>query len=1835
MSICRWLGLAAIALGAAQICFPQGQTSISDPALSPVPASRGSSLPPAPADGKLLPSKLNQEAVKIPLEFETNQGQAPSRYSFVAHGPAYALGLSASEMALTLHRPVDRNSSKQDPNSLKAIPSANLDLRLLGANGASAALGLDPQPGRSNYFIGNDPSKWQTNVPQFGRVKFAQVYPGIDLIFHGNDQQLEYDFNVAAGADPDRIRVATEGTQSVTIGADGAAILHTKLGDVELKRPVAYQEHAGVRQPVESGFRLVNGSLAFRVGAYDHSRALTIDPVLDYAVSLGGSNGNWSWSVELDAAGNTYVSGTTCSADFPTTAGPFQQPPSATSLIAPNNCYAGFVTKMDPTGSTLLYSDFFGGTNGSSGASNLEVDNSGNVYLTGATSATDFPTVSNIGPSGPTDCPLAKSGHLCLVGFVLKLNSAGSQLLFSSLLGGNQTTGGYQVQLNPVSGDLDIVGDTDSSNFLPAPTTLETSYAGGICANSTPCFSGFLLGLDPTTGALRYGTYIGGAQNDWVSGLAFDSNGNIYVSGSTQPPLSSALGTVTQTYAPSGGATAAGAEMFIAKFNLSGTALTPGYLTIIQGDADSGTGQIALDSSNNLYFTGGTASQHLPVTSGAYQTTNKAQGGSDCFFGMVITPFLPSACGTAVVGKLNTAGALSFLTYLGGSTQDVGEAIGVDSNNNIWIAGLTSSTDFPFAATPYAFPGGFFSPFLAEMSNNGQQLLDSTLIAGPNGEVSYIEIDSNNNIYVTGYSLGQVPSTPGTYPPNPNVFIPVFVEKWSAGTPPSISISSSSAGFGPTPLGSASPPQTITVQNTGSVAAQLGIQLTSGFSETSPSDFLESSNCGTSLAGNSSCTITVIFAPGPLPATCGPPSCYPSDRTAELLISNNAIQGQQAIQLSGSTGIGPSISVTPNPIVFPEQAAGTSSAALYVQVENAGDSDLLTSSIALTGTNASDFQLALTGTGGRDCVGTSLGPGTLCDLDITFSPAITASGTRTASLVFTDSAADTPQTVPVTGSVAGAYALNLSPLTLAPTFPVAFGTSTFAPLTIQNPSANSVQITSLTVTGANQADFIPAPNSCLVNGNQTLPITVAAGAICYVEVTFNPQPGASGLRTATLTVGTSPAISGLPTIALSGEAVTNSQPAMGFIQVPDPLNFGGLQVGETSNNQSVLFAIENNAPIPCAGGSSSCGAPLVINSITPGLSDYTVTAEQSAGCAPYPVTIPIGGSCTYSVVFTPAMAGLRNTALTIQSNDPQGPVQLPVYGSGLSVPLGEFLQTALNFGNSAIGVASPPMTATIENTGQSPLNISAVAASANFNVSANTCTGTIQPQTTCTISVTFTPPTATFFNGTLTITDNDPLGTQQVVNLTGTGATGPQLRITPQTLNFGNQTLDTASPAQTITFTSTGDSTVTFPANPVSTTQDFIVQSTTCAGSLPVGASCTANVQFKPTIQALADFFESGVMRVTDNASGSPQPIYMQGSGETGTMTSTAALLSSLNPSSGGQLVTFMVMVAGSHGNTTVPSGAVSLLDGTTFIGSAAINGFGVARFGTAALSVGSHSITAVYGGDTNFATSTSNQITQVVTSAAVPDISWTPATTILHGDPGNTDVLNASASTSGTFTYAATPTGGGSPIDITAGTSTLAAGTYDVMASFTPSNTSLYSSTQSTASLLVSGVSVWIVDGSGGLSELAGNGYSITSAADSGANLAVAIDGSGNAWTVGSGSPLLEETSQTGASLLTIPSGTGGLSSPTAIVIDGNGQVWVANNNSVSLFSNAGAALSPATGFTDSSFLAPGGIAVDMTGSVWITNQGNNSVTRILGAAAPAAPLATSAANKTTGEKP
>lgn len=1606
---------------------------------------------PVGADTHRPPSPAKREAatrayLQLPLDFEANQGQAPSRFKYVAHGPGYALGLAPGAATLSFETaPQPANRSLTPVNFSRSLPerrhSSSLEMRLLGASDNTEVVGEGETKTRSNYFIGNDPAKWHQNISHFSRVKMLRVYPGVDLTFYGNPQQLEYDFIVAPGANPKAIRLQIKGSRGIHLDEAGNAVLLTAAGEAQLKRPNSYQLVDGVRKPVAANFQVADrGELQIAVGPYDHHHQLVIDPVLTHSATLGGENGNQPSeivSVELDAAGNVYVSGDSCSDDFPTTGGPFQ------GNVIDNNaktCVEAFVAKFDPTLSTLIFSDFIGGTSGISAAWYLGVDATNNIYVTGSTNAPDFPTLHNAGQSAPpVSCGVSTTGAFaCPEAFLIKLSADGSQLDFSSLLGGSQATVGQVLQLDPVTHDVVITGSTNSADFKPAATTLLTAYPGGTCASNIKCFATYLYGFDPNTGAVNYGTFIGGTGSNFVAGMEIDNNGAIYLAGSNQKPFASALGTVTHNYPPAGGAAAGGTDIFVMKLNRSAqNALSVAYTTVIQGELDEGAASLTVDGAGSVYAAGSSASHHLPVTAGVFQATNLNPSPSSCLWASAIEPVMPELCGNAFVTKLDSTGALSWLTYLGGSGQDMGEAIAQDSDGNLWVGGVTSSANFPFSADAYMTAAGSqpaMNPFLAEMSNDGTKLPFATLIASNFGLVSTITTDSNDNVFVAGRSSA-VPTTPGVYPSNPQIFSPAFVQEWNAtGKAPILQLSATNLSFADTAIGSSTAPQTVTVSNTGPGPMELAIQLTQATVESTPNDFLETNNCPASLAASATCTISVTFQPGAPSPLCAADVICASSRAAQISVVTNAPSGTRAIALVGTSDTGATVQVSPNPIAFQGQAAGTASANIGVEVSNDGNLALTISNVAITGTNAADFSFSLVPTSGAPaCTKPLASGGNSCEIDVTFNPAAGASGTRTANLVLTDTGIGSPHSFPVTGIVAGST-LNISPTTIAMGSQGVVGTggSTTAGFTITNPGTTSLQVTAVTVSGTNASEFTASNGNCA----SAPPFNLAAGANCFYALSFT-STGAKGLQTATVTIS-GPGLTNVPTVALSTNVVGATDPAIGLISVPNPQDFGSALVGQTTGPNTHLLSISNVTPIPCPGGASSCGGPLNISSMAAASSEYTLTAPSGApNCTLPPLTIPSDGSrCSFQLVFTPNAAGNRNSTLNIVSNDPRGTLSLPLLGSGLALPIAVVTPGNLNFGNSQIAIASPVQTVTLTNAGKAALGATTVSASANFAVATNNCNQSLAVGASCTITASFTPPAAGSFNGALTLSNNATFGGKQTVALTGTGDSGALLLVSPGTLRFFDQPANITSLPQTVTLTNTGNVAVTLPAGAIRVTPAFAISSSTCGSSLAVGATCKLGITYTPPPSGNP---MGGTLLISDNAKGSPQPVYFNGSSPlNGVHATTTTVTSSANPVAAGQPVTFTAAVTSTFAG--VPAGTIFFVDGTTTIGTAVLDGTSHATFTTSSLAGGTHSISAAYGASGLYLPSNSAPISQVVTGGVTPAATTTSVASSLNPSTVGTSVTftaTVSSTTAGTITGTVTFKDGAT----TLGTGTINAG--------------------------------------------------------------------------------------------------------------------------------------------------------------------------------------------------
>jgi len=669
---------------------------------------------------------------QLPLSFEPNQGQTDNRVKFLSRGKGYVLFLAANEAVLELAKGSRQppqasrypgvSSASNKPLQDDAARTAVLRMRLAGANPSPETVGLEELPGKSNYFIGKDPSKWHTNVPMYSRVKYHDVYPGIDLVYYGNQRQLEQDFVIRPGAEPRSIVLGFQGADKLEVDAEGELVLHTAIGPIRQQRPFIYQEVNGVRREISGGYVLKSKDrVGFDVAAYNTSRPLVIDPVLLYSTYLGGG-GELNAAITVDSAGNAYVTGVTTSTNYPTTAGDFQ-------TTAPGGPGDAFVTKLNPTGSGLVYSTYLGGS-GSDQGSGIAVDSSGNAYVTGVTFSRNFPTtLGAFQTTGPRGNQAA---------FVTKLNPTGSGLLYSTYLGGSYADNGASIAVDS-SGNAYVTGQADSNDFPTTAGAFQPTFGGG---NS----DAYVAKLNPTGSGLVYSTYLGGINQDQAIGIAVDSSGDAYVVGTTG---SADFPTTAGAFQATGNQGAINPfDAFVTKVNPTGSGLV--YSTYLGGSRfDEGTA-IAVNALGNAYVTGLTESADFPTTVGALQTT--LDGTDDAF-----------------VTKLDPTGSvLVYSTYLGGSSVDFGRAIAVDSSGNAYVAGLTESTNFPTSAGAFQpTSGGSQDAFVTEVNPTGSGLVYSSYLGGSGNDYGQgIALDSLTipNAYVTGTtSSTDFPTTPGAF----------------------------------------------------------------------------------------------------------------------------------------------------------------------------------------------------------------------------------------------------------------------------------------------------------------------------------------------------------------------------------------------------------------------------------------------------------------------------------------------------------------------------------------------------------------------------------------------------------------------------------------------------------------------------------------------------------------------------------------------------------------------------------------------------------------------------------------------------------------------------------------------------------------------------------------------------------------------------------------------------------------------------------------------------------------------------------------------------------------
>jgi hypothetical protein len=653
---------------------------------------------------------IRQSYGRLPLSFEANQGQTDARVKYLARGPGYALFLTATEAVLVLHAAPpsatatpahDRAGAaaaaatrrgQRVPRAAPGAPSAReryalrplvahhharpttakaavLRLQFVGANPAVTITGREALPGTVNYFLGNDPRKWRTGIPTYRQVVYRQLYPGIDLIFYGNQRQVEYDFVVAPGADPGAIAWRFQGADRIDLNAEGDLVLTAGGGEVRLPRPRITQAAPEGTQTIAGGYVLRQGEtlagatpvVGVQVAAYDRHRPLRIDPAVRFASFLGGSQYDWGRGIAVDAAGQAYVTGETWSPDFPTVAA--FQPACGGSGDA-------FVAKVAADGSTLLFASFLGGSNSDEG-SGIAVDAAGQAYVTGLTDSPDFPTVATFQPAYGGDGDA----------FVAQVAADGSALLYASFLGGSQYDWGLGIAVD-AAGQAYVTGETWSPDF-PTVAAFQPAFGGGFS-------DAFVAKVTADGSALLYASFLGGYDYDWGRGIAVDAAGQAYVTGGTQSPD---FPTVAAFQPSFGGGIW---DAFVAKVAADGSTLL--FASFLGGSNSDGGSGIAVDAAGQAYVTGGTDSPDFPT----------------------VAAFQPSFGGgyeDAFVAKVAADGrSLLYASFLGGSDWDWGVGIAVDTAGQAYVTGETDSADFPtVAAFQPAFGGGSGDAFVAKI----------------------------------------------------------------------------------------------------------------------------------------------------------------------------------------------------------------------------------------------------------------------------------------------------------------------------------------------------------------------------------------------------------------------------------------------------------------------------------------------------------------------------------------------------------------------------------------------------------------------------------------------------------------------------------------------------------------------------------------------------------------------------------------------------------------------------------------------------------------------------------------------------------------------------------------------------------------------------------------------------------------------------------------------------------------------------------------------------------------------------------------------------------------
>ena len=656
----------------------------------------------APLNKDLIIKQIGQ----VPLAFEANQGQAAAATKFVSRNAQHSLLINQTETVLTLGSP------KTDESAAPTV----LRMHLENSDPTAAIEGVDARQTKNNYYLGANSKKWSQDVATFSKVRRKAVYTGIDAVYYGTQQQLEYDFVVAPQADPNQIKIRFDNADKTEIDDTGNLLISAAGQTIRQHAPVLYQETAGVRRSINGRYvQNDDQTIGFEISDYDKQQELVIDPVIVFSTLLGGTSQESPfgpqteaiWGVDTDSAGNVYVVGMTIAFDFPT-----RDP-----KYAKNGVFDGFISKFNPTGTELLYSTYFGGSDDDR-IFQAKVDSAGQVYVAGITTSTDLPLVT----------PLQQSNKGLIDGFVARFDQTG-KLNYSTYFGGTNQEIVTFLQVD--NAGMVYFGGNTFSNDLPTANAVQPQFGGSIDL--------FAVKLDPVQNKLIYSTYFGGPFDETTSSFqsgVIGRDGSLYLSGTGNRGTP----TTKNAFQPKG---AGSADAVVVKLSPTGSLV---YSTLLGGAGSDGAYSIAVDNDGNAVVTGISNSNDFPTRNAAQATLH---GQIDTF-----------------VAKLNADGSdLIFSTYWGGSVPrqyelDIGAAIAVDSTGNIYVTGSTQTSDFPLINPVGDRPNPNSEDAILVKFNPAGKVLLSTAFGGDAGdEGTAIKVDNNENVIIVGYARRGFPTT--------------------------------------------------------------------------------------------------------------------------------------------------------------------------------------------------------------------------------------------------------------------------------------------------------------------------------------------------------------------------------------------------------------------------------------------------------------------------------------------------------------------------------------------------------------------------------------------------------------------------------------------------------------------------------------------------------------------------------------------------------------------------------------------------------------------------------------------------------------------------------------------------------------------------------------------------------------------------------------------------------------------------------------------------------------------------------------------------------------------